>query len=81
MASKLGTFVLSHSIRIMNKFVIEIDGFYSNKVHYQDTGSLYIHMDEYGNVKQAFYVGNSLGQGENDFGDGGTFYGLFLESN
>ena len=43
MASQLGIFVLSHSKRIMKRFVIEIDGLYSNTVYYQDTDSLYIH--------------------------------------
>ena len=47
MHSHLGIFVLSHSKRFMHKFVHEIDGFYSNKVYYQDNDSLYIHMNDY----------------------------------
>ena len=35
--------VLSHSKRFMNKFVIEMDGFCSSKVNYQDTDSLNNH--------------------------------------
>ena len=42
MPSRLGIFVLTHSQRIMNRFVYEIDGFYSNKVYYQETDSLSI---------------------------------------
>ena len=40
MPSLVGIFVLSHAKRIMNKFVLEIDGLLSNKVYYQDTDSI-----------------------------------------
>ena len=42
MPSHLGIFNLSHCETIMNKFVHEIGGCYSNKVYYQDTDSLNI---------------------------------------
>ena len=45
MPSRLGIFVLSLSKRIMNKFFHAIDGFYSNRVYYQDTDSVYFHAD------------------------------------
>ena len=78
MPSHLGVFLLSQSKRIMNKFDHEIDGFCSNKVNYQDTDSLYIHMDHFEKLKEAGYVGKNLGQGKKDCGDGGVFYGLLL---
>ena len=76
MPSHIGIFVLSHSKRIVKKFVHEKSGFYSNKVYYQDTDSLYMHMDQYQKLKDAGYVGNKLRQRKNDYGDGGIFNGL-----
>ena len=35
-------FILSNSERIMNNFILAIDGFYTNDVYYTDTDSLYI---------------------------------------
>ena len=58
MPSRSAIFVLSYSKRIMNKFEHEIVGFYSNKVYYQGTDSLYIHMDHHEKLKEAGYVGN-----------------------
>ena len=78
MPSQLGVFVPSQNIRIMNMFVRETDGFYSNKLYCQDTDSLYIHMDHHEEKKEIGNVGNNLGQGENGYGDCGIFYGLFL---
>ena len=34
-------------------------------------------MDQYEKLKEAGYVGNDRGQGENDYRDGGVFYRLF----
>ena len=78
MPSHLGVFVLSQSKRILNKFVNEIDGFYSNKVIYQDTIWLYIQMVYYQKLKEAGYFGKNLGQEKNDYRDGGIFYRLFI---
>ena len=78
MPSHFDIFALSHTKRIMNKLVQEIDGFYSNKVYYQDTDSLYTHKDHYQKLKSAAYVGNKSGQGKNDYEDGNKFYRLFL---
>ena len=66
MPSHSGIFVLSYSRRIMNKFILNIERFYSNEVYYHDTDSLYIHMDHYEKLKEAGFVGNKLGQGKND---------------
>ena len=38
----LGAFILSISIRIMNNFIEEINGFCNNSIYYRDTDSLYI---------------------------------------
>ena len=62
----------------MNKFVHQIDAFYSNEVYYRDSDSLYMPVDHNRKVKEAGYVGNNFGQGKNDYGDGGIFFGLFL---
>ena len=63
----------------MKKFLHETDGFYSNKINYQDRDSLDLHMDRYKKVEGAGYVGKNLGQARIDHGDkAGIFYGLFL---
>ena len=64
MLSHLGIFVLSHSKRIMNQFVYEIDGIYTNKVNYIDTTSLYTHVEYYEELKEAVCLGNILQQGK-----------------
>ncbi|ESO82750.1 hypothetical protein LOTGIDRAFT_155768 [Lottia gigantea] len=40
--SHLGSFVLSHSKKIMNNFIRVIDGFYKPEIYYTDTDTLYI---------------------------------------
>ena len=62
----------------MIKLVHEIVGFYSNKIYYQETDSLFIHMEHHEKLKESGYVGSNLVQGEYEYGDGGFFYGLFL---
>ena len=52
--------------------------FIRTKFFYQDTDSLYIHMDLYEKTKEAGYVGKTFGQGKNAYGDSRIFYGLFL---
>ena len=74
----MGAFILSNSKRIMNNFVRIIDGFKSNSVYYQDTDSLYIEKKHWDKLDKANLVGDKLGQGKNDYGDSGVFYGLFL---
>ena len=41
--------------------------------YYQDTDSLYNHMDHYEKLKETGYVRNILKQRKNDYGDGGIF--------
>ena len=59
----------------MNNFSELLDGFFLDKLFYQDTDSLYIHLDCYQKLKDAGYVENKLRQGKNR-GDGGILYGL-----
>src|SRR5438093_9557145 len=74
----LGAFILAHSRRIMNNFIIEIDGFKNLVVYYSDTDSIYVSLRNYDKLKQAGYVGGAMGQGKNDYGEGGIIFGLFL---
>ena len=43
MPSHFGSYILSHSKRLMNDVFREIDGFYSNNIYYGDTDSGYTH--------------------------------------
>ena len=43
MLSHFGSYILSHSKRLMNYVIEEINGFYNNNIYYTDTDSLYIH--------------------------------------
>jgi len=43
MPSHLGSFILSHSRRIMNNFILAINGFKDPVIYYTDTDSIYIH--------------------------------------
>ena len=74
----LGAFILSNSKRIMNNFIREINGFYSNSIYYGDTDSLYIEKKYWDVLDKANLVGDDLCQGKNDYKTGGIFYGLFL---
>ena len=40
--------------------------------------TIYIHKDRQEKLKKAGFVGNNLGQGNNDSAVGGFFYGLIL---
>ena len=78
MPSHFGSFILSHSKRLMNKVFNEIDGFYSNNIYYGDTDSGYIHKKHWSTLVGKGFVGKSLGQGKNDYGNSGIFYTWFL---
>ena len=78
MSSQLGAFILSNSKKIMNNFVEVVDRFKTNNVFYQDTDSLYIGTKHWDILNEAGFVGSILGQGKNDYNDGGIFFGLFL---
>ena len=78
MPSHFGSFILSHSKRLMNDVFREIDGFYSNNIYYGDTDSGYIHKKHWSTLVEKGFVGKSLGLGKNDYGDSGIFYAWFL---
>ena len=78
MPSHFGSFILSHSKRLMNNVFREIDGFYSNNIYYGDTDSGYIHKKHWSTLVEKGFVGKSLGLGKNDYGDSGIFYAWFL---
>ena len=78
MSSQFGSCILSHSKRLMNDVIKQINGFYSNNIYYTDTNSLYIHKKHWSTLVDKGYVGTSLGLGENDYGDSGIFYACFL---
>ena len=61
----------------MNKVFHEIDGFYSNKIYYGDTDSGFVHK-KWSTLVEKRFVGKSLGQGENDYGNSGIFFAWFL---
>ncbi|ESO94750.1 hypothetical protein LOTGIDRAFT_160992 [Lottia gigantea] len=75
----LGSFVLSHSKKIMNNFIHVIDGFYKPEIYYTDTDSLYISSSNWDKLNEAGLVSeNDYCKGKNDYGDGGIIYGLYL---
>ena len=78
MPSHFGSSILSHSKRLMNYVIEEIDGFYNHIIYYKDTDSLYIHKKYLSTLVEKGYVGKSLGKGKNDYGDSGIFYAWFL---
>ena len=78
MPSHFGSYILSHSKRLMNDVFREIDGFYSNNIYYGDTDSGYIHKKHWSTLVEKGFVGKSLGLGKNDYGDSGIFYAWFL---
>ena len=73
-----GSYILSHSKRLMNNVIKQINGFYNRNIYYTDTDSLYIHKKYWSNLVDNEFVGKSLGLGKNDYGDSGIFYAWFL---
>ena len=76
---QFGSFILSHSKRLMNNVILALDGFKNNKIYYGDTDSVYIHKNDYNMLIEKGLVGKDLFQSKNDFGESaGIVYGLFL---
>ena len=75
---QLGSFILSHSKRLMKDVILALDGFKNHKIYYGDTDSVYIHNDDYEILKTKGLIGKGLYQSKNDYGKGGILYGLFL---
>ena len=78
MPSHFCSYILSHSKRLFNNLVREIDGFYSNNNYYEDTDSGYIHKKHWSTLVEKGFVGKPLGLGKNDYGNSGTIYASFL---
>ena len=78
MPSHFGSGILSHSKRLMNNVINQIDGFYNNNIYYTDTDSLYKHKKNWSTLIEKGFVGKSLGLGKNDYGNSGIFYAWFL---
>ena len=74
----LGSFFLSNSKRIVNKFKHAIYGFYTNDFFYEDTDSMYFEKKHWENLDTTGLVGKKRLQGKNDYKNGGIWYGLFL---
>ena len=78
MQSHIGSYILSHSKRLMNDVFREIDAFYNNVIYNTDTDSGYIHKKHWNKLDEKGYVGKKLGEGKNDYGDSCIFYAWFL---
>ena len=76
--STLGIFNLGHSKRIMNNFILAVDGIKKPNIYYSDTDSIYVHLKHFEKLNNSGYVGNKLSQGKNDYVNGGIIYGLYL---
>jgi hypothetical protein len=74
----LGSFILAHSKRLMNNIILSVDGFKENVIYYSDTDSIYISLALFNKLKEAGYFGGDLGQGKNDYNNGGIIFGLYL---
>ena len=57
---QLGSFILPHSKRLKNVVLLVLDVFKNNEIHYEDTDSLYIHNDDYENLKSKGLLGKNL---------------------
>ena len=73
MPSHFGSYVLSHSKRLINEDIDQIGGFYINSIYYTDTDSLYIHKKYWSNLVDNKFVGNSRGFGSKDYGTSVNF--------
>ena len=66
--SHLGSYILSHSKRLMNEVIIYIHGFYSKNKFYGDTDSIYIHKNEWNKLVEGGFIKDGLWNGKNDYG-------------
>ena len=54
------------------------DGFKNHEKYSSDTDSVYIHKNDYEALKEQNLIGKDLYQSENDCGDAGFVYALFM---
>ena len=79
MTSHLGSYILSHSKRLMNEVIEHIDGFYRKNIYYTDTDSIYIHKNDFNILKRDGFIEDTLGKSKNDYGEnGGIIKALFI---
>lgn len=78
MPSYHGSLQLAYSRKLVNKFIIVIDGFKTMVIYYMDTDSLYIKSSDYALLKEAGYIGSEMGQCKNDYGEGGIVFARFI---
>ena len=65
MPSHFGSYLLSHSKRLMNDVKKQIGGFYNNSIYYTDTDSLLIHKKYCSSLFDIGFLGKYLGLGRN----------------
>ena len=79
MPCHMGSYILSHSKRLMNEVIEHIGGFYKNNIYYTDTDSIYIHKNDFNILKKDGFIEDTLGKSKNDYGEnGGILKALFI---
>ena len=79
MPSHMGSYILSHSKRLMDDVIEHIDGFYKKNISYTDTDSIYIHKNDFNILARDGFIVDNLGKSKNDYGEkGGIIKALFL---
>ena len=73
-----GSYILSHSKRLMNEVFNQIGGFYNNSIYYTYTDSLYLREKYWCDFVDNGFVGKLLGLGKNDYGNSAIFDAWFL---
>ena len=81
MTLQFGVFVLLNSKRVMNNFIHDTTGFFTNDVYYTDTKRLHIKKKRWNNLDKAGIFGKTLLQGKNDYRDGGVSMVFFSSQN
>ena len=76
--SPFGRIILSHSKRLMNDVIKQIDGFENKSMQYTDTDSLYIHKKYWSSLDDNGFIDKSIGLGKNYYGNSDTIYAWFL---
>ena len=75
----MGSYILSHSKRLMDEVIEHIDGFYKKNIYYTDTDSIYIHKNDFNILDRDGFIKDTLGKSKNDYGkNGGIIKALFL---
>ena len=77
----LGSFILAHSRRTLNNFLLPINAYKDPTVqYYQDTDSTYTSQAHYDILDKLGHVGGNMCQGKNDYENGGIVFGMYLGS-